>query len=194
MANPSMAFREGAPPGAIEIEPEEVVLRRAVGGDRTALASVALAWRTRIRRWAMFDLGDAARADDACQEVFVELVRHIGRFDPDRPFGPWLRVVVRNCCHRVRRGDRPGHEPIEETHLRAVPQPEHKLDVERATAAAVAGFAELTPRQRELMHLCTHDGLTSAEAARVLGISPSTARVLMFRARQTLLAVLPEGR
>jgi RNA polymerase sigma factor (sigma-70 family) len=182
------------PHTAAAIEDEVATLRRAVGGDRAALATIALAWRTRIRRWAMFDLGDAARADDACQEVFVQLVHHIGKFDPDRPFGPWLRTVVRNCGHKVRRGDRPGHEPIEEAHLRAVPQPEHKLDVERATAAAVAGFAELTPRQRELMHLCTHDGLTSAEAARVLGISPSTARVLMFRARQTLLAVLPEAR
>ena len=171
--------------------PEDVLLRRAVAGDPDALEAVARAWRARIRRWTLFELGDPALADDAAQDAFVQLIRHIGRYDPDRPFGPWLRALVRNCCHQARRGQvRHGHEVLEDTHLRALPDPEHAVDVGRASARAVASFVELTPRQRELMHLCTQDGLSAAEAARELGIAPSTARVLMFKARRTLLAAL----
>lgn len=167
------------------------LLRRAVAGDAAALEAVAREWRTRIRRWALLELGDPALAEDACQDTFVQLIRHVSKYDPDRPFGPWLRTVVRSCCHRVRRGQhRHVHEILEDTHLRASPEPEHTLDVARVTRRAVETFAALTPRQRELMHLCTRDELSSAEAARALGIAPSTARVLMFKARQTLLAAL----
>jgi RNA polymerase sigma-70 factor (ECF subfamily) len=172
-------------------EDEAALLRLARAGDASALEAVAAAWRTRIRRWALLELGDPALAEDACQDTFVQLIRHVGRYDPDRPFGPWLRAIVRNCCHRVRRGQaRHGHEVLDDAHLRAVPEPEHALDVGRDTARAVETFAALTPRQREIVHLCTHDGLTAAEAARELGIASSTARVLMFKARQTLLAAL----
>jgi RNA polymerase sigma factor (sigma-70 family) len=170
---------------------EAAQLRRAVAGDRAALEDVAREWRTRIRRWALLELGDPALAEDACQDTFVQLIRHVSKYDPERPFGPWLRTIVRNCCHRARRGQvRHVHEELDDTHLRAIPEPEHAMDVGRATAKAVETFGALTPRQRELMHLCTQDGLSAAEAARELGISPSTARVLMFRARQTLLAAV----
>lgn len=170
---------------------EALLLRRARAGDTSALEEVARSFRTRIRRWALLELGDPALAEDACQDTFVQLIRHIGKYDPERPFGPWLRTMVRNCCHRVRRGQhRHVHEILDDTHLRAVPDPEHTMDVGRATTRAVETFGALTPRQRELMHLCTQDGLTAAEAARELGITSSTARVLMFKARQTLLAAL----
>lgn len=170
-------------------------LRRAVAGDVAALEGVARDWYVRIRRWALLELGDPTLAEDACQDTFVQLIRHVSTYDPERPFGPWLRAVVRSCCHRVRRGQhRHVHEILEDTHLRAVPDPEHTLDVERAASRAVESFEALTPRQREIVHLCAGGGLSAAEAARSLGISPSTARVLMFKARQTLLAAIGRTR
>jgi RNA polymerase sigma factor (sigma-70 family) len=177
-------------------ETPDDLLRRAANGDASALEEVARLWRARIRRWAMYELGNEALAEDACQDAFVQLIRHIHQYDPERPFGPWLRTVVRHCCHRVaRRQSRHVHEVLEEGEesvpLRLVSHsPEDSADLRQTTRRALAAFTELTPRQREVMHLCSQDGLTAAEAARELGLSPSTARVLMFKARQTLLAAL----
>lgn len=174
-------------------DPERQLLARAVQGDRDALAAVARAWRPRIRRWALLELGDASLAEDASQEVLVRLIRHIHRYDPARPFGPWLRAIVRNCSHRTRsRFRRSGQTEVQEGHLRVVPTPEQRIDDTRAVAAAIRSFQKLSARQREVFHLCTHGGLSAAEAARELGIAPSTARVLLFRARRTLRASLAQ--
>ena len=186
---------------ALALESQDRLLRRAVNGDAAALEEVARAWRTRIRRWALLELGNEALAEDAAQDAFVQLIRCIHQYDPARPFGPWLKTVVRNCCHRVRkRQSRHVHELLEEeTQSCAEPtqagpssagDPEGTVDIRRTTTRALEAFSALTPRQREVMHLCTQDGLTAAEAARELGLAPSTARVLLFKARQTLLAAL----
>lgn len=169
------------------------LLKRAVRGDARALEEVARQWRVRIRRWALFELGNEALAEDACQDAFVQLIRCIHQYDPERPFAPWLKTVVRNCCHRVRkRQGRHTHESIDDTQQPpdAPRSLDETIDQRRLTHRAIAAFESLTPRQREVMHLCSQDGLTATEAAQQLGLSPSTARVLMFKARQTLLAAL----
>ena len=166
---------------------------RAVAGEQGALAEIARTWRPRIRRWALLELGDPNLAEDASQEVLVRLIRHIHRYDPARPFGPWLRTIVKNCSHRTRsRYQRRGQTEVQEGHLRVVPTPEQRIDDTRAVAAALSSFQKLSARQREVFHLCTHGGLSAAEAARELGIAASTARVLLFRARRTLRASLQQ--
>ena len=170
-------------------EPE--LLRRAQQGDDAALGQVARDWYARIRRWALYEVGDPVLAEDVVQEVLLRLMNNIHRYDPDRPFGPWLRAIVRNCARTEGgRQQRHAHDDLAETDLRIVPDPEHALDTERAAESAVALFGRLSGRQREVMHLCTHDGLTPAEAADVMGVAPSTARVLLFRARRFIRSAL----
>ena len=97
---------------AVITAPEADLLRRATQGDAGALEAVARAWYGRMRRWALLEVGDRALAEDAVQEALVRLIRHIHRYDPDRPFGPWLRTVVRNCCaHRRRAAATPTNTP-----------------------------------------------------------------------------------
>ena len=173
------------------IDPETALLRKAVEGDADALEQVAKAWYRRIRRWALIDLGDPALAEDAVQEALIRLVRNIGKYDPERPFGPWLRTIVRNCAKRAgeqqRRHD---HTDLAEHHLTVVPRAEHAIDTRRTQKRAVELFESLSARQREVLHLCTTEGMSAAEAARELGIAPATARVLLFRARRTLRTAL----
>ncbi len=123
----------------------------------------------------------------------MRLIRHIHTYDPDRPFGPWLRTIVRNCSHQTRRRyQRQGQTEVQEGHLSVVPRPEQHIDDTRAVAAVLGAFQDLTARQREVFHLCTHVGLSAADAARQLGIASSTARVLLLRARRTLRSCLRE--
>ncbi len=168
-------------------------LGRAVAGDRAALESIAREWWPQMRRWAVYQLGNVALAEDACQDALIRLVQSIESFDASRPFGPWLRSIVRNCCKKVHNRDtRHDHLGLSDALPGNQRSAELDLDRRRRARRAVAAFQELTERQREVMHLCLH-GMSAAEAARSLHITPSTARVLLFRARQVLRTALEEG-
>ncbi len=172
-------------------EPDKDLLERATHGDDAALEEVARRWHGRIRRWSLYEVGDPTLAEDVSQEALIRLIRSIGTYDPERPFAPWLRTLVRNCAKRLGGQDsRHSHDALAENQLTLVPRPEHDLDVGRRTERAISVFESLSARQREVMHLCTHDGLNAAEAARELGIAPATARVLLFRARRTIRTAL----
>ena len=76
----------------------------------------------------------------------------------------------------------------------ALPAPDEAVDhrlERRETAELVARFFnELAPRQREVLELVDLQGLEPSEAAEALGVSPSTARVHLHRARRALRAVV----
>jgi len=65
---------------------------------------------------------------------------------------------------------------------------DHKAFAERGAFedAVIAALAPLTPRQRAAVVLMDVLGLSSEEAARALGVRPSTVRVLAGRGRERL--------
>ena len=73
------------------------------GSDEAARALFAewwpLAWQ-----WAYVVLGDRLLADQAAQEGIVRAFGMLDRFDPQRPFRPWLkRIVVNKAIDELRR-------------------------------------------------------------------------------------------
>ena len=66
-----------------------------------------------------------------------------------------------------------------------------RLDAERLTRELYRSLADLPAQQRAVVELVAVDGLSLAEAARSLGITPGNARVRYHRARARLQHVLP---
>ncbi len=166
-------------------------LQRAVRGDRDALREVVDQWWPQIRRWALHQCGDPAVADDAVQESLVRLIRFIGRYDTARPFGPWLKTLVRNACNdqltkrQSRREDPPtGHE------VAPTERPGRRLDLGRAAQLVIEQFQCLSPRQREVIDLVDLQGMTSSDAAERLGLSAEAVRSQLCDARRRVRAGL----
>jgi RNA polymerase sigma-70 factor (ECF subfamily) len=63
-----------------------------------------------------------------------------------------------------------------------------------ADGALAGALARLSDADRELLLLIAWEGLSAAEAATVLNIKPTTARVRLLRARRRLLAALARER
>ena len=157
-----------------EITNEEAVqdtLVRAARGDENALEQLARRWHLQIRRWVIFEVGDADLAEEATRDVFIALIRTIDSYDRKQAFGPWLRKLVQETTKRKGR-----------------PQGG------RGSSSAIRIFGSLSARQREVLHLCTQDGLSAAAAAEELGIAGGTVQALLARARRTVrTALLKEG-
>ena len=146
--------------------------------------------------WSLALRGSPTRADaeDAVQEVFLDLWAHGHRYDPGRA-SPELFVAVvarrRLIDHRRRAQRRPATEPIDGGEVLEVAG--HDGGVETAAEAALAARAmeDLRPEQREVLRLAVAEGLTHEEIAGKTGMPLGTvkahARRGLLRIRQRLL-------
>src|SRR5262249_40264350 len=75
---------------------ERQLIRSARGGSREAVEELIDRHWGRAHRIAYGVIGDRQAAEDVTQEAMLSLTANIGRFDPYRPFAPWLHTIVAN--------------------------------------------------------------------------------------------------
>jgi RNA polymerase sigma-70 factor (ECF subfamily) len=121
-------------------------------------------------------LGDMAEAEDAVQDVFVELVRGRERLGRVVDLDAYVFAMLRHAA--LRRLDR---RQRERRHLRQMgPAEAEKLDDGLGGLGGVgdeleAGLRSLPAEQREVVALKVDGGLTFAQIAAILNVSPNTA-------------------
>lgn len=135
---------------------------------------------------------DPALADDVMQEVGVVAWRRLDQL-PVGDERAWLFGVARNVLLSERRKARRHemHRTVDADALDTVAGGDPGL------APGVAGpladaLGRLAPRDRELLLLTAWEGLSTAEAASVLGIRATAVRMGLVRARRRLAAALDE--
>lgn len=159
----------------------------AQAGDREAFGELVRRYAGQARRIARAILSDPEDADDAAQDGFLAALRHIGRFDPSRPFGPWLLKIVSNAAADRRRRRRVRHaEPLAPNLATASDSPERAADLSGLGAALRAALAELPERQRTAVVLFDAEGYSHREIGEILGIPEGTVRSDVFHARRAL--------
>jgi RNA polymerase sigma-70 factor (ECF subfamily) len=117
-------------------------------------------------------LGDAGAAEDATQETFVRVHRHLARAPGDAEAIAWIWRIATNLCLNERRdaGRRP--VPIDQLPDLDDRSPRGGLQEDRDLARRVIARAD--ERDRVVAWLYHVDGLEQDEIARVLGISRRT--------------------
>ena len=161
------------------------LLDRCVAGDRDAWRELHTLYRPQavafLRR-----LGVGAReADDACQEIFLQIFRYLPGFERRADFRTWLYKLCISQAARVRRRALLAaplgwwRRPPEET--RDIASPE--LSNARALALVDGALATLSPRQREIFVLFELEEVPTAEIARLLGSPAATIRRQLQEAR-----------
>ncbi len=163
-------------------------------GDSDAFDALMRADQTRLYRVALYVMGRPEDADEALQETFLKIHRHLGSYDPERAWEPWTYRIVVNVCRRMQRKnaarrwlsieawrERGGPDPVEPK-----PGPEARLaGVERRRLLAGA-LRRLPGKERAAVVLRDVEGLSSAEAAQVMGVSEGTVRSHTSRGRARL--------
>lgn len=125
-------------------------------------------------------------ADDAAQDVFVVVHRHLHEFDPTRPLRPWLFGI----CYRValahRRRARTTRERLDE--VRDVPDSSRGADeqLEQAQARDLVRRAldALDLDRRALIVMHEYEGYPVPQIAETLGVPLNTAYSRLRLARE----------
>ncbi|MEE8191228.1 MAG: RNA polymerase sigma factor [Gemmatimonadales bacterium] len=159
----------------------------AQAGDRDAFGELVRRHAAQARRVARAILGDPDEADDAAQDGFLAALRHLGRYDPARPFGPWLlRIVANAASDRQRRRKVRRAEPLSPRMHDAEPGPDTVTDRSSFRQAVLAALERLPERQRIATVLFDVEGYSHKEISEVLGVPIGTVRSDVFHARRTL--------
>lgn len=132
-------------------------------------------------------LRDRAAAEDTTELAFERAYRRRRTFDRRRgEERAWLFGIARNAAlDELRRRGRVAQLAADPGDLEAVAVDDDPDVALRRTAVAEA-LAQLPPRERELIALKFHAGLSNRELARVLGISESNAGTLLHRTIEKL--------
>src|SRR6185295_4539150 len=87
--------------------PEKGLLERAAAGDVSAFEPIYQRYQHVVYRFGLAMTGSRDAAEDIAQEVFVTLVRDLGRYDSRRAsFSTYLYGIVRNLSRERLRRDR----------------------------------------------------------------------------------------
>jgi RNA polymerase sigma-70 factor (ECF subfamily) len=168
---------------ALALQPDLDLLDRCIAGDGRAWEELHRVYRPAARAF-LRRLGVGGReAEDACQEVFLQIFRYLGQFERRADFRTWLYKVCISQAARVRRRAvlrRPIDWLCGQGEGAAPPQ----WSESRAAALVERALAALEPRHRTLFVLFELEGLATAEVAEAIGAPPATVRRQLQEARR----------
>jgi RNA polymerase sigma factor (sigma-70 family) len=129
---------------------------------------------------------DATTDDDVLSEVFAVAWRRLDKVPVDAK--PWLLACARRVLANTRRGERRRVALIDR--LTTVP-PRVEVHAGIGGGVVVEALATLGDRDREALLLVAWEGLSSEQAAVVVGCSRQAFSMRLHRARKRLLDAIP---
>jgi len=169
------------------------LLQRIAGGDAAAVSECmrtygALVWSL-ARRLSRTN----SDAEDATQEIFLDIWRSAGRFDATQGSDKVFIAMIarRRLIDRLRKKSaEPPMDPVEVLDSVASADPENLPETSLEAEQALRALAELRPEQRQVLELGLMHGLTQTEIAARLGMPLGSVKSLMrrglVRVRETL--------
>jgi len=183
-------------------EPDHLLIRQTLGGDQEAFGILMRRHQSDVHSLLRGIVRNGADADDLTQEAFFRAYRYLDRFDPRRPFTPWICRIAINLAFRHLRRRTKGCLSLEEEHpatgrsLRdSLPAPDSdrriagRLELRQVEAA----LEQLPPMHRSILVLRAIHGLSYGEIAGILGIPEGTVMSRLSRARASLRDALIPG-
>ena len=145
-------------------------------------------------------LGNATDAEDAVQDALLSAYKHLGQFREQARLSTWLTSIVTNAARMQlrRRGsylsldEQQGEDglTLSERLPDSRPGPEQVCSAAELRDRLVNGVKQLSPTLRRAFELRPIEGLTTKEAARVLGVPEGTVKAQLARARAKLAGIM----
>jgi RNA polymerase sigma factor (sigma-70 family) len=177
----------------------EQYVKQAKNGDRQALETVVSRIQEKIYGLALRMLGNSEDAEDETQEILIKVITHLSNFREESAFTSWVYRVA--CNHllraRKRKNEREGFtfdfledlisKEAGNTYPLTVSGPERALMLEEARLDCLqAVLTCLEKKFRIVVILADIFGVTSAEGAYILDMTPEAFRKRLSRGRERI--------
>ena len=179
-------------PPAFSEPPAERLVRRIRGGELEAFEPLMALTEGRVLALAWRMLGDRHLAEDAAQETYLRVFRSLSTFRLGEPFEAWLVGIAVNVCRDLARKRGPLPVPVENLETLAGDASsviaEETVLLHQRRALVQRALASLPEGDRAALVLRDLEGLSTEEAARILGVRPATIRSQAASARAKVQA------
>ena len=182
------------------IESDLDLMLRVRDGDVASFEVLLRRYRLPLVSYFRRMVRDQGLAEDLAQEVFLRVYKSRERYQPEARFTTWLYRIATNLALNAIRdrraevcdtaGDDPDGDPVLERFVDPQPTVEQRLmqrDRERLIRQAVEALPE---NQRAAVILHKYQEVDYRQIAKILGVSESAVKSLLFRAYETLRASL----
>jgi RNA polymerase sigma-70 factor (ECF subfamily) len=179
---------------------ERVLVARAQAGNEEAFSELVRRHSGQVFGLSLNMLRNREDAEDNLQNVLVKAFHNIRRFEGNSQFSTWLvRITINEALMKLRKrtSERISDYQAVGSHdeeSRSFPEIEDtRQDVERhymSKDLARKAFHGLNPLLQDTFILQKAEGWTNRELAQALGITVSTVKSRIFRARVRLRAQL----
>jgi RNA polymerase sigma-70 factor (ECF subfamily) len=156
-----------------------------------------------LHRTAYRYLGNVADAEDAVQDALLSAYKHLDQFRGQAQMSTWLVAIVSNCARmQLRRrprqihvslndqfGDEQGYA-LSERLVHFGPSPEEEYRKAELHEHLMQFVEKLSPPLRRAFQLRDLDGLSTSEAAHILGVVDGTVKAQVARARAKLMRLV----
>jgi len=150
-------------------------------GDGPAFRELFDRYKNPIYGFVRRRVGDAARAEDITQDIFLALVQRRNGYEVRSSFRTYLYRIAMNRVASEHRRDNPAQKTEPEPAASGNPAVVHQVR---------EALGQLDPEQREVVMLREYQGLSYQEIAQVLNVPVGTVRSRLFRAKLALKEML----
>ena len=167
----------------------------AAAGDNRAFAVLVRRYKDPLYRLLRRYTADPDEAYEAVHEAFIAAWDALGRYDPGRPFGAWLRTIAINKARdrgrrmAVRRlvfGAR-GLDDARAATAADPAKPADRIVIENEDDRRIdQAIGRLPSALKAPLLLTAFDGYSQIEAGKILGVSAKTIETRVYRARRLL--------
>jgi RNA polymerase sigma-70 factor (ECF subfamily) len=177
---------------------DQEMIEGIIRQDRTALRFLVNKYQRQVIKTAYYFLNDMAEAEDLSQDIFMEIIRSIGKFRKTAAFSTWVyRITANRSLNRIKRNKRNDmfirieslfHRPgsaTNDTDAVSAATSDQNEDRENRELLNKA-IADLPENQRIAFVMNKYEALSCKEVSEIMEMSQSSVESLIHRAKQNL--------
>lgn len=168
----------------------EELIQRCRAGDQEAHFKLYKLYSRAMYNVGYRITGNEEDAEDVLQEAFISAFRNLNSYRGDSSFGSWVKKIVINKAINLLKKRKwevmPENEEFDVPAAEPVPEYLPELQVETVRKAIV----QLPDGYRSVLSLYLLEGYDHQEIAEIMGITESTSKSQLNRAKSKLRALL----
>lgn len=183
---------------------DELLAKMAKEGDMRAFEELFGRYKKPILNFIYRLIGNKETAEEVALEVFMKVHGNLAIYDPDKKFSTWIFTIARNLSKNALRDKRYFKDrSLEETVAEGedilklkdvISDPNARPDIvaqdNELNAEAQEVLDSLPAEYREVISLCSIQGLTQDEASKILGCSIATVSIRLEKAKELFIKKL----